>query len=153
MNKSLSVSEWHRLAEAGNLLPVRITLSGYSMNPFIRGFRDYVTIMPQDGLPVAGDIVMFCKPGTERYVMHRVWTVRNNMVLTWGDNCRKPDGWMPVDCIWGKVILIERGKRTIHPNPIKGLRWAAFWHHAGKIYRFVRRIRNGLIHIIRKIIS
>ena len=153
MNNTLSVSEWHQLAAKGSSIPVRIQLGGYSMNPLIRGFRDYVTILPLEEIPEIGDIVLFCEPGTERYVMHRVWSLKDNMVLTWGDNCCKPDTWMPVEHIWGKAVLIEHGKHTVHPDPEKGIRWACFWHRVGKIYRFLRQIRNIIRRRIRRIMK
>ena len=121
MHRSLSIPEWHRLAQEGNALPVRIQLNGYSMHPLIRRCRDYVTVMPMDSEPQTGDIVLFCEPGTERYVMHRVWERKDGSILTWGDNCLCPDGWMPADAVWGKTVLIERGKRHIQPDPRKGM--------------------------------
>ena len=151
MIKSLSISEWHRLAEEGNAPPVRIQLTGNSMFPLIRRYRDYVTVMPPEGPFATGDIVMFMDPGKGRYVMHRVWSIKEDMILTWGDNCRDPDWWMPVGDILGKTVLIERGKRTICPDPEKGRKWAAFWHQAGKIYRFARKtkivVKRGLVKI------
>ena len=151
MNKTLSIEEWHQMAEKGNAPPVRITLNGYSMNPLIRGYRDYVTVVPQEGTPGIGDIVLFCEPGTNRYVMHRVWALKDYRVLTWGDNCRKPDGWMMQAAIWGKVVLIERGKRVIHPDPQKGIRWATFWHKVGRIYRLGERIKQRVLNRITRI--
>ena len=151
MNKTLSIPEWHQMAAEGNALPVHITLSGYSMNPLIRGYQDYVTVMPLEKKPEIGDIVLLCVPGTNRYVVHRVWDLTDDWVLTWGDNCRKSDGWMVREAIWGKVVLIERGKRVIHPNPKNGKRWAIFWHSVGRIYRFGRRIKQGVLRRIRRI--
>ena len=150
MNKTLSVPEWHQMAAEGNAPPVRITLGGYSMNPLIRGFRDYVTVKPAEGVIEVGDIVLFDEPGTSRYVIHRVWNLEGDKVQTWGDNCLKPDGWIMKEDVWGKVVLIERGKRVIYPNPQKGKRWATFWHPLGRIYRFGRRIKQGVLCRVRR---
>ena len=144
MRQSLSIAEWHRMAKQGAAPPAHITLSGYSMNPLIRGYRDYVTIIPPDRPPVTGDIVLFHEAGRERYVVHRVWKIQDGRVLTWGDNCREADGWIPAEDVWGRVVLIERGKRSIRPDPEKGMRWARFWHQAGKAWRMAERIRNGI---------
>ncbi len=150
MNRVLSIPEWHRMAQDGNAPPVRIQLNGFSMNPLIRGYRDYVTVIPLKDRPRVGDIVLFCEPGTSRYVMHRVWALRDGHVLTWGDNCARPDGWMPEDTVWGKISLIERGKREIQPDPHKGMKWAKFWHQIGKIYRLYQRYKARIIRRIRK---
>ena len=152
MKKTLSIPEWHRMAAEGNAPPVRIMLEGISMHPAIRINRDYVTVVPLDGTPVAGDIVLFRHPGTKRYVMHRVWAVKDGRVLTWGDNCSGPDGWMAPEDIWGKAVLIERGKRNYRPDPRRGMRWAAFWHRAGRFYRFARQIAKRIRDRIRKIL-
>ncbi len=151
MNKSLSIPEWHRLALQGVAPPVRILLNGGSMNPLIRWNKDYVTIVPLNQELVPGDIVLFAVSEAGRYVVHRVWEIRSGQVLTWGDSCEKPDGWLPIEAIWGQVVLIERGRREIKPNPKKGLRWARFWHHGVKVYHLYRRYRDGIIRQIKKL--
>ena len=97
-----------------------------------------------------GDIVMYAEPGSMRYVTHRIWEIRNGKIQTWGDNCVKPDAWIPTDAVWGKIILIERGKRKIMPNPEKGIRWARFWHVVGKYYRTAKWYTKAIILRIRK---
>lgn len=151
MNMSLSIPEWHRMALEGAAPPVRILLNGGSMNPLIRWNKDYVTIIPPDRKLVPGDIVLFIEPKTERYVVHRIWEIRNGQALTWGDSCEKPDGWFPIDAIWGRVVLIERGQREINPDPVKGLRWAKFWHKAGKVYRLYSGYRAAIVRRIKKL--
>ena len=135
MNRTLSVTEWHCLAREGTKLPVRIPLAGWSMDPLIRGERDLVTVIPLDAIPQIGDIVLLSDRNRDRYVMHRVWALNNDEILTWGDNCLRPDGWLPLEDVWGKAVLIERGNRKIVPDPARGMKWARFWHQAGKIYR------------------
>ncbi len=150
MQRSLSVQEWHELAEKGTDLPVRIMLNGASMHPLIRWNRDYVTVVPMKGSPVIGDIVLFSVHGSERYVAHRVWEISDKTVLTWGDNCDKPDGWIPLEAVLGKIVLIERGKRKIIPNPEKGYRLAQFWHSWGKGYRLFRRGKEAAVRRAKK---
>ncbi len=153
MIKTISIPEWHQLAAQGNAPPVRIQLNGGSMSPLVRMNRDYVTVIPLKETPVAGDIVLFYEPHTDRYIVHRVWDVRNNQIMTWGDNCPKPDGWLSREVVWGKINQIERGKRTIYPNPEKGLKWARFWHKTGRIYRFSNRYIDAVKRRIKKLIS
>ena len=150
MNKSLSISEWHQMAMAGNAPPVRILLNGGSMNPLIRWNKDYVTIAPINRDLELGDIVLFAEPNTGRYVVHRVWKIQNGQVLTWGDSCEKPDNWLPIEAIWGLVVLIERDRRKIKPNPKNGMRWAKFWHHGVKVYHLYIRFRDGIARRIKK---
>lgn len=153
MNRSLSISEWHQMALEGNAPPVRIPLNGYSMFPLVRKGKDYVTVIALDRKLVVGDIVLFAEPDTGRYVMHRVWEIREGEVLTWGDHCAEPDSWIPNDAIWGRTVMIERGRWVIHTDPNRGLRWAKFWHQAGKTYRLYERYRDGIIRRIKKLFA
>ena len=139
------------MAMDGTLLPVRIPLMGYSMFPLVRYNRDLVTIMPVTDIPEIGNIVLFPGRKKDLYVMHRVWDINDQMILTWGDNCPAPDRWIPIDMIWGKAVLIERGRKKIHPDPEKGMKWAKFWHQAGKVYRLYNRYKDGLDRRIKKL--
>jgi len=144
MKKMLSVTEWHQMVMDGSAPPMRIVLNGWSMYPLIRIRRDYVTIVQPGIRPAIGDIVLFSDPNKEgRYVVHRVWkrNEKKGSVLTWGDNCQRPDEWIPLECIWGKVILIERNNRKIRPHPKTGIIWAWLWHQIMKAYRMRERIR------------
>ena len=127
------------MTEQGDAPPVRILLNGNSMFPLVRRNKDYVTIIPFDREPVIGDIVLFYDKKTERYVVHRVWSMGDGQIQTWGDNCERPDEWLPNDCVWGRVNLVERGRHRIIPTPQKGLHWAKFWHRAGRVYRWFGR--------------
>lgn len=144
MNRTLSIPEWHRMAQEGIMLPVRIPLTGWSMEPLIRMDIDFVTVMPLETKPQIGDIVLFMDQDRKRYVMHRVWSLKDQEILTWGDNCLKPDEWLPINAVWGKAVQIERGKRKIETNPEKGMKWARFWHQAGKIYRPYIKLKYSL---------
>ena len=150
MQRSLSIPEWHQMVKEGKAPPVRIQLGGSSMFPLIRYKKDYVTIVPLEVPPVPGDIVMFADPSRNRYVMHRVWEVRDGEVLTWGDNCTYDDGWIPMDEIWGKAVRVERGRKTIQMNAQKGMRWAYFWHPVGRVYRFAARRIKGVLRRLKK---
>ncbi len=132
-DRTLSIPAWHELAIEGTMLPVRITISGGSMAPLIRRGRDYVTIVPVSGGLAVGDIVLFSDPRKERYVLHRIWKLDGENVQTWGDSCVSPDAWMHVSDIWGKVVLIERGRHRIIPDPKKGMALARVWHAVRKV--------------------
>ena len=144
MKQQLSIPEWHAMAQAGTILPMRILIHGGSMYPLIRMDRDYVTIMPLQGEIKPGDIVLFSNPAAERYILHRALKIENDRILTRGDNCPESDGWLPLDMIWGKAELVERGRRAIHPDPVKGLRLARVWWKLGPGYRFGKRIYYGV---------
>lgn len=152
MIQNLSLAQWHRLAGEGVCPPMRVQVIGISMIPLLRARRDYVTIVPVTEPPQRGDIMLFADPLREkRYVLHRVWQVGEDAVLFWGDNCARPDGWIPLSQVWGKAVLIERGKRRITPDPARGLRMARCWHVVGKGWRFVRKAYHWTRNRIRKV--
>ena len=150
MGRSLSIPEWHRMAEEGTAPPVRIQLNGGSMFPLVRRNRDYVTVVQLQKEPVAGDLVLFTDGIPDHYIVHRIREVKDGAVLTWGDNCAAPDGWIPLDSVWGKISLIECRKHKIFPDPKKGLRWAEFWHRVRPLYLFYIRIRQAIARRIKK---
>ena len=150
MKQQISIPQWHAMAQTGCIIPMRIPIHGNSMYPLVRMDRDLVTVVPLEEMPRAGDIVLFADPICDRYVLHRVWRAEGDRVLTWGDNCEKPDGWMPRDAIWGKAISIERGKRSITPDPKKGLCLARIWHRAGKTYRWCRLQGSRLKRLVKQ---
>ncbi len=145
MKKTISILDWHRMALEGEAPSARILLNGNSMFPLVRKNKDYVTIDQLEHELQIGDIVLFHESKMEKYVVHRVWEIRDDQVLTWGDNCSFPDGWLSKDSVWGKVTLIEHGRRQIIPNPKRGLRWAKFWHKVGKVYRWLGRLWHGIV--------
>ena len=151
--KSLSILEWHELVQKGAEIPMRMLINGVSMHPLIRRNRDMVTIVPLCRMPVPGEIVMFAQPEKERYVLHRAWQVRDGYVLTWGDNCNAPDGWMPQDKIWGLATRIERGRFIITPKPKRGLRWARIWHPIGRLLRRIRGLLHGLYRRFKRLFT
>lgn len=133
------------MARAGQAPPMRILIQGGSMFPLIRRNRDHVTILPLEGTPAVGDIVLFADPEQPgRYVLHRLWRMEQNRALTWRDNCPCPDAWLPLEAVWGKVWLVERGKRRIRPNPQKGMALARFWHVAGRGYRWAQGVKRKI---------
>lgn len=150
--RTISIPEWRELALRDGAPPVRIPVHGNSMFPLIRIDRDYVTIQPLTDVPVTGDIVLFHDPLRERFVLHRVWEIRDGRIRTWGDNCSAPDEWQKPDTIWGKVILIERGKRRIAADPKKGMAFAKFWHPAGKVYRLGQRLAGGVWRRVKRLV-
>jgi signal peptidase len=148
--RALSVEQWRALALSGQAVAVRIRVNGDSMRPLIRKGRDVVTIVPMDRSPKRGDIVLFpAKRLGGDYVLHRVVRVDGARLLTRGDSCAQPDGWIDADMVWGRAARVERGKLAFDPNrplwravvslgallhPIR--RWSAL---PGRACRAVRR--------------
>ena len=91
--RSIPMEQWCAMAREGAAPAVTICLEGDSMRPLIRRSRDPVTIIPLSRELRKGDVVLFCLG--ERYIVHRVWRLRDGLVRTFGDNCWNPEPWFP----------------------------------------------------------
>ncbi|MDO4385135.1 MAG: S24/S26 family peptidase [Clostridia bacterium] len=101
------MEQWCALARENAAPPVTICLEGESMRPLIRKGRDPVTIVPVRGALKTGDVVLFTL-GDGRYVVHRVWKLREGFVRTLGDNCVNPEPWFPRAQVLGQVVRFSR---------------------------------------------
>ncbi len=143
----LSVREWRQMALGGVEIPMRFTVGSDSMRPLIRMKRDVVTLMPLDRPPRPGDVVLFSPNGGEPpYVLHRVLKVEGKTAQTMGDNCYKPDGWIPFDDIWGLALKVRKKHISIRPGGLVWGRLARAWF---KVRLFMGRVRGLAGRILR----
>lgn len=116
---------------------VKFTVSGNSMMPWIRSYRDQVLLVPIDKVN-KGDIVLY-KTG-DKYVLHRVYRVKNDTMYIMGDGCLHADGYYPISCAIGKVIKIYRGSFEID---CMKRRWCFLF----TLWRYLRFMRKQLFII------
>ena len=112
---AITIEEWCRLAAEGTKVPVEIKLAGASMEPLIRMNRDTVEIIPLCREPKEGDIVLFERQDGA-YVVHRVYRVDAERIVTLGDHCENPDPPVPKEKVLGLVSRIRRGKKVIEAD-------------------------------------
>lgn len=110
--RRMSIAQWHALAKDGPAPPMCVPLEGDSMRPLIRRGRDRVTIVPLTRPLKRGDVVLFESP-PGRYVVHRVYRLRDGFVQTLGDHCWNPDAWIPERQVLGQAVQAERGRMKI----------------------------------------
>ena len=149
--QSLSIHEWHALGQTGAMLPVTITLEGDSMRPLIRRGKDPVTIIPLNRALKKGDVVLF-QGGQNRFVVHRVYRMKDAFVQTLGDNCYNPDPWMPLENVWGLVIRYTKNGKTHVLDADSARRWGIFWMTIRPIRVFLKRCLHLSKRIIKKIL-
>lgn len=123
------------------MIPVTICLEGDSMRPLIRRGKDRVTIMPLSRPLKKGDIVLF-RGGPNRYVVHRVRCMKDDRVQTMGDNCYRPDPWMPVENIIGIVVKMERSGCILRLDTPAARFWGRVWMQTHPIRMIYRRFRS-----------
>ena len=150
---SLTVEQWvvlqEQSPEGAGQIPVWFQVTGYSMLPFVRPFRDNVMIVAvkEEELKV-GDIVLFpgkylggdyCLHRLYRidgdrvqtfgdYCLHRLYRIEGDRVQTFGDGNLRPDHWQPKRQILGKALFIKRGRLTIDCESPRWMKWFRLWN-------------------------
>ncbi len=110
--RTLTIEQWHNIAMSGAAPDMTIPLQGESMTPLIRRNLDLVTIVPLTRPLKKGDVVLFEYP-KGRYVVHRVYRLKDGQVQTLGDHCRYPEPWLPLSSVWGLAAHFRRDGKTI----------------------------------------
>lgn len=138
--RSITIEIWCALAREGAAPPVTIFLEGDSMRPLIRRGKDPVTIVPLTRELMKGDVVLF-RLG-ERYVVHRVWQLKDGLVRTYGDNCLNPEPWFPAEQVLGQVTTFKRNGRTHRLDTPAARAWGRGWMAAWPLRRICKRIHG-----------
>jgi hypothetical protein len=119
---------------------VRFTVSGSSMWPLIRHNTDSVLVTCPDKIVHVGDIVLAKVNETPAgYLLHRVVSLKDNSVITAGDNCLVLDNAILYECIIGKVEKIYRGSQIIDCS-------AFLWRLLFGIWRVLFHYREPLLN-------
>lgn len=124
--RSIPMETWCELAREGAAPPVSICLEGDSMRPLIRRGRDPVTIVPLNREMKIGDVVLFTLDKS-RYVVHRVWKLKDDRVRTFGDNCVNPEPWFSREQVLGQVVRYVRNGRTHQLDTPQARAWGRVW--------------------------
>ena len=122
-------------------VPLRTTVRGFSMSPFIRNL-DVLTISPlHDQRPRIGDVVAFSHPENGRLVIHRIIKKTGSGWLIKGDNCQEADGVVATDNIIGCVTRIERNNRNVKLGLGRSGRLIAFLNYGRSLDYFKKLLR------------
>ena len=148
--RSVTIAEWYALAQQGVVLPMRVPLDGDSMRPLIRRGRDIVSIVPLKRPLKRGDVVLFEFPHG-RYVVHRVYRMKENRVRTLGDNCWNPDPWMPETSVLGLVLQAERDGKVIRLDTRFSRCLGRIWAAGLPLRRFYWKSKAFAGRILRKL--
>ena len=152
--RSIPMETWCELARDGAAPAVTICLEGDSMRPLIRRGKDPVTIIPLVREPRKGDVVLF-RLG-ERYVVHRVWKIKDNLVRTLGDNCLNPEPWFPRKWVLGLVVRYTRDGKVHALDTPAARAWGRMWmwvYPLRKMYMRCRSLAARLVRAIRQVVT
>lgn len=147
----ISIQEWHALAGAGYDLPVTITLDGDSMRPLIRRGMDPVTIIPLKRPLMRGDVVLF-RLG-EKYIVHRVWQLKNGFVRTLGDHCVNPEPWFPEQQALGLAVRYVRDGRSHRLDTPAARAWGRGWMAMQPLRRMYWVARGCAARLVRRVVT
>lgn len=137
--RAIPMEQWCALAREGCAPQVTICLEGNSMQPLIRRAKDPVTIVALNRPLIKGDVVLFRLGG--KYIVHRVWKLKDGMVRTFGDNCWNPDPWIPLEQVLGLVVKYRRGGRMHRLDTGAARGWGRLWMSLHPIRRYYKRLR------------
>lgn len=140
VTRSIGIEEWGKLSKEGVAPTVIIPLEGSSMQPLIRRGIDPVTIVPLQRPLKKGDVILF-KTNSGRYVVHRVWRLKDGTVCTLGDNCRNSDGWIPEESILGQAVCYSRNGRRYRLDTRSARIWGRVWMCLFPVRRVYYRAR------------
>ena len=138
--RTISMAQWRALARENAAPPVTIGLEGDSMRPLIRRGCDPVTIVPVRGALRRGDVVLFTL-GDGRYVVHRVWRLKDGFVRTLGDNCLNPEPWFPRAQVLGQVVRFSRNGHALRLDTPVARAFGRAWMALFPIRRRCRQLR------------
>lgn len=126
ITRSIGIEEWCQLSKEGIAPPVTIPLEGSSMRPLIRRGIDPVTIVPLQRPLKKGDVILFTTTHG-RFVVHRVWKLKDGYVCPLGDNCWNPDGWFPEENVLGQGVCYIRNGRRYRLDTRSARIWGRIW--------------------------
>ena len=148
--RTIPMEQWCALARENVAPPVTICLEGESMRPLIRKGRDPVTIVPVRGEMKKGDVVLFTL-GDGRYVVHRVWRLREGLARTLGDNCVNPEPWFPRAQVLGQVVRFSRNGHAFRLDTPAARAFGRVWMALFPIRRGYKRARTMAGRMYRRV--
>lgn len=109
ISNHLLLPEIKELISSGHT--VTIIVRGNSMNPFMVDRRDKVTIAPLSRKPRIGDLLLAYETLHQRYVLHRLIRIKNEIYVLMGDGNIKGTESIREEDILGIVTdIIRKGK-------------------------------------------
>ena len=123
------------------------SIRGVSMLPMLRQDRDLVIIQPAGGQRLAPLDVALYKRG-EKYVLHRVISLKERGYIFRGDNTYSPE-YVPEDQVLGVLSSFVRDGREYAVTDPRCLGYARFWCAVYGLRVFFFRCRRLVSRLVR----
>lgn len=140
------VSALRELTEEGH--EVSMTIAGNSMSPFLIHNRDVIWFKKPDRPLKPGDMV-FYQRRDGRYVMHRLYAIREDGYYMVGDAQWQIEGPLAREQIFALITRVKRKGKMIQPGDFWWWFFRKVWLHMIPVRRFAERI-YGVIYRIRR---
>ncbi len=121
---------------------VHLTISGYSMSPFLIHNRDVVFFQAPHRELRKGDIVFFQRENGQ-FIMHRIWKIKPDGYYIVGDNQTLIEGPVKRDQIFAIVTKVIRKGKKIQPGDF----WWEFFEH---VWIRIIPLRRMMVRLYRK---
>jgi len=134
-------------------LRVVFTVTGMSMWPLIRHGHDSVRLVALHKPPRRGDIVLYKTPFPQsKYILHRVYKVTGETMVTLGDGCLEPDPAAQVPWVIGRVeVIIRKNGRELSCDGLLLRAYAWFWALALPVRRHLFKLLMAAGKALRKL--
>ena len=125
-----------------------VKLKGRSMRPFL-GNEEVLIVSPVEAQKVlTGDIILYSDNGL--FICHRVFRKRGDSFETKGDAGLKPDALIKPEQLIGRVGAIQKGRRTIRLDNLRGRLLNILFSRFSFIFASIYIVIGRLIYCYRK---
>ena len=124
--------------------------SGVSMRPLFKTHRDMVIIQKPEGELKKYDVVLYPSVKKDKYILHRIISVKENEYLIRGDNTFFVEH-LPKDAIIGVLTEFNRAGKRHSVNEFGFKLYSRVWNFIYPIRYVWHLIRSLLARIYRKI--
>ena len=128
---------------------VSILVSGSSMSPFLIHRRDRVFFEKPNRPLRRGDIV-FYQRDNGRYIMHRLWKVKEDGYYIVGDAQTEIEGPIRPDQIFALITKCERKGRMLSSGDFWWDFFEKVWIHIVPLRPFIWGCCNQVLHFVKK---
>ena len=119
--------------------------SGNSMLPLFRNNKDSAIIKNANGNYKVNDVVLYRKPKTDEFILHRILKVMDDHLVIRGDN-RYSKEYIPFEDVIGVMTTFERNGKQYNCNNSKAYKLYVIYIRASyPLRRLLKKIKSFFI--------
>ena len=118
---------------------ISVLTAGISMRPMLREHKDIAVIRRKSGRLKRNDVPLYSRPGSEKFILHRILKVTPNGYVIRGDNLYKKEYDIKDENIVGVLRAFYRGGRYIDCEKSRGYKLYVFLNRTSYPARYFWR--------------